>query len=68
MFSRHYFLHELVYLAFSLQLADAMNNFEVILTARGEKYKKRFVKRFLNVIFKCCEILHSSSFSPFLIF
>ena len=46
-----------------------MNNFEVILTARGEKYQKRFVKRFLNVIyFKHLEILHSSSFSPFLIF
>ena len=45
--SGHYFLHELFYLAFfSLRLADTINNFEVILAAREEKYKKRFAKCF----------------------
>ena len=63
--SGHYFLHELAYLAFffSLQLTDTINNFEVILAARKEEYKKQFVKCFLNVIyFRYLEILHSSSF------
>ena len=49
-FSGHYFLHELVYLAFfSLQLANAINNFELILAAREKEYKRWFVKCF----FKC---------------
>ena len=60
----HSFLHELVYLAlFSLQLADTINNFEVISAPKEEEYKKRFVKCFLNLIyFRHLEILHSSSF------
>ena len=42
LFGGHYFLRELVYLAFfSLQLTDTLNNFEVILEARKEEYKKR---------------------------
>ena len=36
---------------FSLQLADTITNFEAILAAREEEYKKRFVKCFLNVIY-----------------
>ena len=42
------FLQELLYLAFffSLQLPDTVNNFEVILAAREEEYKKLFVKCF----------------------
>ena len=48
---------------FFLQLADTINNFEVILVAREEEYKKRFVKCFLNVIyFRHLEFLHCSSF------
>ena len=43
-----------------------MNNSKVILAARKEEFKKRFVKYFLNVIyFMHLEILHSSSFLPF---
>ena len=64
LFSGHYFLHELVYLAFfSLQLANTINNFELILAAREKEYKRWFVKCFLNVIyFRDLEILHCSSF------
>ena len=60
----------LLYLAFfSLQLADTINNFEVILAAREKEYKMKFVKSFLNVIyFRHLEILHSNFFSPFLSF
>ena len=48
-----------VFSLFSLQLADTINNFEVILAAREEKYKKQFVKCYLNVIcFRHLEILH----------
>ena len=48
---------------FFLQLADAVNNFEVILAAREEDYKKWFVKCFLNVsYFRNFETLHCSSF------
>ena len=36
---------------FFLQLADTINNFEVILAAREEEYKKRFAECFLNVIY-----------------
>ena len=50
----------LLYLAiFSLQLVDTINNFEVILAAREEEYKKRFVKCFLNIYFRRLEILCS---------
>ena len=39
--SGHYFLHELVYLAFfSLQLMNTLNNFELILEAREKEYKR----------------------------
>ena len=57
--SRNYFQYKLVYLAFFfLQLGDTVNKFEVILAAREEEYKKRFVKCFLNVIyFRCIYIL-----------
>ena len=42
----------LLYLAFfSLQLADTINNFKVILAVREKEYKKQFVKCFLNVIY-----------------
>ena len=54
---------------FSLQLADTINNFEVILAAREKEYKMKFVKCFLNVIyFRHSEILHCNFFSPFLSF
>ena len=54
---------------FSLQLADTINNFELILVFREEEYKKRFVKCFLNdIYFRHLEILHCSPFLPFLIF
>ena len=47
LFIGHYFLHKLVYLAFFfLQLADAINNFEVIFRVIEKEYKKRFVKCF----------------------
>ena len=37
--SGHYFLHELVYLAFfSVQLSNFINNFELILAAREKEY------------------------------
>ena len=64
LFSGHYSLHELVYLNFfSIQLANTINNFEEILVSREEKYKKRLVKCFLNVIyFSHLEIL---LFSPY---
>ena len=54
----------MVYLTFfSLQLAETMNKFEVVLAAREEKYKKWFAKCFLNAIYlKHLEILHCSSF------
>ena len=53
LFSRHYFLHKRVYLAFfSLQLADTTNNFELILAARKEEYKKRLVKCYLFQTFR----------------
>ena len=60
-------MHELVYLAFfSLQLADTMKNFELILAAREEEYKKRFLKCFLNGIsFWHLAILNCSSFFSF---
>ena len=61
--SAYYFLHEQAYLAFFLlQLADIINNFEVILAAREEKCKKRFVKCFRDVIyFRHLDILQSLS-------
>ena len=44
MFSGHYFLHEMAWLDFfSLKLADIINNFEIILAARKEEYKKQFL-------------------------
>ena len=53
-----------VFSLFSLQLADTINNFEVILAAREEKYKKQFVKCYLNVIcFRHLEILHCNFFT-----
>ena len=40
-FSGHYFLRKLVnFSLFSLQLVHTVNNFEVILAAREEEYKK----------------------------
>ena len=70
LFSGHYFQHKLVYLAFSsLQLADTINNFEVILTVREGEYKKKLVKCFFNVSYiRYLEILYCSSFLPFLTF
>ena len=66
LFNGHYFLHEL---SISFQLTETTQNFDVILATREEWYKKRFVKCFSNVIcFRHLEILHSSSFWPFLIF
>ena len=54
---RTHFLSEhiqwvLLYLAFfSVQLANTINNFEAILTAREKEYEKQFVKCFLNVLY-----------------
>ena len=66
MFSGHYFCTNW---PFALQLADTVNNLEVILTAREKENKKRFLKCFLNVVyFRHLEISHCSFFLPFLIF
>ena len=64
LFSGHYFLNEQVYLAFfSLQSANTINNFELILATREKEYKKWFAKGFLTVIyFRELEILHCSFF------
>ena len=72
LFSGHYFLHQRTLFSaltfFSLQLADTIINFELILVSREEEYKKRFVKCFLNVCqmsfiyFRHLEILHCSPF------
>ena len=48
LFSGQYCLHKLVYLAFFFfffsPISGLYNNFEVILAAREEEYKKQFVK------------------------
>ena len=59
LFSEHYFLHELIYLAFffTLQLANTINYFELILAASNKEYKRWFVKCFLNnICFRDLEI------------
>ena len=54
LFIGHYFLYEMVYLVPPpLQLTNIINNFEfeLILAARENEYKRWFVKCFLNAIY-----------------
>ena len=65
MFSRHFFMYELIWLAIFFQFGHTINNSEVILAVREEKIEKTVCQMFFffNVIyFGHLEILHSNFF------